>query len=301
MNKDNQAVGYHIPIIDLLSEDSKEISLQSSMQANRVKRKIRKISVAPGEDGMFKNWGTDVYLEEMVFPELFPYGTGGYISSCIDDPNKSLGFAEYCIGQLMSCDPKFRTNKTYILFLLLVKELIELKRCRTTYLRQATRLPTLNKQNLNNINPEDLSRFNRDYQVFKKMRGTAPYFEDAKKAVMSLLRQNGCPTLFLTLSCAEFDWHELLKEIAETVYRRKFSWQEIEDMSVRERNRLIAENVVQTTLHYSKRIQKLFSLMKYDFFGNEDMSYHVSSYFFRVEFQQRGAPHVHSLLWVKNE
>ena len=96
----------------------------------------------------------------MAFPELYPYGTGGYLSSCIDDPNKSLGFAEYCIGQLMSCDPKFRTNKTYILFLLLVKELIELKRCRTTYLRQATRLPTLNKQSLNNINPEDLSRFN---------------------------------------------------------------------------------------------------------------------------------------------
>ena len=24
-------------------------------------------------------------------------------------------------------------------------------------------------------------------------------------------------------------------------------------------------------------------------------------YFYRVEFQQRGAPHVHSLLWLKNE
>ena len=41
--------------------------------------------------------------------------------------------------------------------------------------------------------------------------------------------------------------------------------------------------------------------MKYDFFGNEDMSYNVSSYLLRVEFQQRGASHVQSLLWVENE
>ena len=40
--------------------------------------------------------------------------------------------------------------------------------------------------------------------------------------------------------------------------------------------------------------------MQYDFFGNEDDYYHVSTYDFRVEFQQRGAPHIHSLLWLKN-
>ena len=42
--------------------------------------------------------------------------------------------------------------------------------------------------------------------------------------------------------------------------------------------------------------------MKYDnFFGdNEDHKYHVSSYFYCIEFQARGAPHVHSLLWLKD-
>ena len=42
--------------------------------------------------------------------------------------------------------------------------------------------------------------------------------------------------------------------------------------------------------------------MKYDNFFSDsgDKSYHVSSYFYRVEFQQRGAPHVHSLLWLKD-
>ena len=49
------------------------------------------------------------------------------------------------------------------------------------------------------------------------------YYEESKKNLMAILRQQGCPSVFLTLSCAEFDWVELLKEIAETVYRQKFT------------------------------------------------------------------------------
>ena len=41
--------------------------------------------------------------------------------------------------------------------------------------------------------------------------------------------------------------------------------------------------------------------MKYDFFEGSTDTYHASSYFYRIEFQQRGAPHVHSLLWLKNK
>ena len=40
--------------------------------------------------------------------------------------------------------------------------------------------------------------------------------------------------------------------------------------------------------------------MKTDFFEGSSNTYHSSSHFFRIEFQQRGAPHVHSLLWLKN-
>jgi len=117
--------------------------------------------------------------------------------------------------------------------------------------------------------------------------------------LMALIRQLGCPTAFFTLSCAEFDWKELLKEIAETVYRREFRLEEIEEISDREKNKLIADNVVQSTLHYNKRCQKLFSLMRSSFFHSETSSYFVATYYFRVEFQMRGAPHVHSLLWLQ--
>ena len=119
----------------------------------------------------------------------------------------------------MSCDEKFRNDSIYLFFLLLVKELIMLKRCKTTYLCQATKIPNLNKSDVLNLKHENLGRYNRSFEVFKNRRGTSMYYEESKKNVMALMRQNGCPSVFFTLSMAEFDWVELLQEIVETVYR----------------------------------------------------------------------------------
>ena len=193
--------------LDIISnptqKQSSELAFKSSNHAHIISKKAQKISVAPGEDGSFQNWGSDIFLEEKCFPEKFPYGTGGYLSSSVEDPEKAIGFAEYCVSQIMSCDPKFRMDVTYIFFLLLVKELIQIKRCINTYFRQATMLPTVNKENLSRISPEDLIRYNRTYKVFKSLRGTCMYFEECKHNLMALIRQLGCPTAFLTLSCAE--------------------------------------------------------------------------------------------------
>ena len=291
--------------VDKISGPSDEqisfVREKAKRQAAIIEERVKKISVAPGEFGAFQNWGKDIFLEERAFPEKFPYGTGGYLSSCIHDEGNDMGFASYCINQIMSADPKFRNDSSYLFFLLLVKELIQLKRCKSTYFRQATRLPNMTKESILNIDKSNLSRFNRSYQVFKNMRGTSMYYEESKKNLMAHLRQNGCPTVFLTLSCAEFDWPELLKEILETVHRKKVTDEYIADLSQSAKNKIISENVVQSTLHFQKRVDKLFSIMQDDFFDAGDDSYHVSSYFYRIEFQQRGAPHLHSLLWLKNK
>ena len=73
-------------------------------------------------------------------------------------------------------------------------------------MRQATKLPNITKETIKNIKAADLTRYNRSYEVFKTMRGTSMYYEEAKKNVMAILRQKGSPSLFLTLSCAEYSW-----------------------------------------------------------------------------------------------
>ena len=50
-------------------------------QREIIKENIDRICVAPGEGGQWKNWQSELYLEEKLFPALFPYGIGGYLSS----------------------------------------------------------------------------------------------------------------------------------------------------------------------------------------------------------------------------
>ena len=83
--------------------------------------------------------------------------------------------------------------------MLLVKELIALKRCKETYLRQATNVPKMTKDDVMNVKHENLVRYNRTFEVFKTMRGTSSYYQQSKKNLMAMLRQKGCPTLFVTI------------------------------------------------------------------------------------------------------
>ena len=86
---------------------------------------------------------------------------------------------------------------------------------------------------------------------------------------MAIIRQRRCPSIFLTLSSAEFDWPELLQQVAEIVYRKKIPMEDIEKMTYKEWNKLISENVAITTLHFQKRIEKFFSIIGYNFFAED--------------------------------
>ena len=81
-------------ISDPSEEQSKDLAIKSSNHAHIVSKKAEKICVAPGEYGSFQNWGQDIFLEEKCFPEKFPYGQGGYLSSCMEDSDKAVGFAD---------------------------------------------------------------------------------------------------------------------------------------------------------------------------------------------------------------
>ena len=70
-------------------------------QTKKIKDNIEKICVAPGEGGQWKNWQSDLYLEEKLFPALFPYGVGGFLSSNMLRQN-NMGFSNYVKSCLLS-------------------------------------------------------------------------------------------------------------------------------------------------------------------------------------------------------
>ena len=213
-----------------------------------------------------------------------------------------MSYSNYVKSRLLSVNPKFRNDPCYVFFLLLVKESVDSKRSEATYLRKATKVPKLNASFLKENPKEFLMRYNNAFTTFKTMRGTAPYYEDVKKRLMATIRQRGSPTLFVTLSCAEYDWIDLVKKIYETKYKVSVTSEFIEEQSQAWRNKLINENVVQSTMHFAKRTDKILSLLKtIPIFEHKGVKYYVRFYFLRAEYQARGAPHDHLMLWLEGE
>ena len=111
------------------------------------------------------------------------------------------------------------------------------------------------------------------------------YYQDAKTKLMALLRQKGCPSLFMTISCAEYKWLQLVKQILETEWKQEVSMDYVESLSDSERNHIVSRSAVQSTIHFQKRVEKIFSIVKdYDeiFEGHS-----VTNYYYRIEFQAR--------------
>ena len=104
--------------------------------------------------------------------------------------------------------------------------------------------------------------------------------------LMATLRQKGAPTIFTTLSSAEYEWDDLALHIFETITKSKSSLQFIREKSVAWRNKLMSENVIQSTIHFAKRTDKIMALLqKEELFTHLGVQYRVESYFYRVEFQ----------------
>ena len=270
-------------------EDSEDEPIPESTTPKK-KTKFQKVVVAPGEHGSFQNWGEDTFLEEKCFPMLFMHGSHGYLQSCLN--GNTRGFAAYCRDRLKGVDPRFREDFVYIFYITLIKLKVEIKRSIQTHMRQARKTPNITKEFVMKTPGENLERFNKTFSVFKNVRGTSMYFQHMKKNAMATIRQKGGPHIFLTLSHAEFQNEDLFKQILETCLNREITKEELKNMNLTpsEKGKIITENVVETTLNFQKRLEKVLKFMttKSICRGNSEKKYKVSGFFYRIEFQQRG-------------
>ena len=105
-----------------------------------------------------------------------------------------------------------------MMFLLLVLDSIKMRRAQQTAFRKVTRLQKYTNDRTK-VTEEDralLERRNIGYRTFKNIRGTAPYFEHSKSRLFAFLRQKGPPTIFTTITSAEYDWIDLMINIIRT-------------------------------------------------------------------------------------
>ena len=118
------------------------------------------------------------------------------------------------------------------------------------------------------------------------IRGTNQYWFRVKGEVKAMIAEYGSPTLFLTLSCAEYDSADIAQ------YLRKVN-NAPQSYSIA---RLCTEDPVSVSRQFSYKFKDFFNIV----ILQRGVLGKVEQYYVKKEYQMRGAPHYHILLWIEN-
>ena len=101
-----------------------------------------------------------------------------------------------------------------------------------------------------------------------------------------MLREWGTPTLFLTFSCAEYESPEIAH------YLHKVN--DVPDSYPT--GRLCCEDPISVSRNFSQKFHNFFNtvILKGNILGT------VTHYFYKKEYQARGAPHYHAVVWIQD-
>lgn len=136
------------------------------------------------------------------------------------------------------------------------------------------------------------------YKFTSKIVGSPAYWEGQKNDAFAMIRQLGCFSLFVTLSAAETQWPELLQILKRTVDKENVDLDYVKTLDFMEKARLIRSDPVTCALYFEHRFKEL----KKTWYQKDGplAGYEIAHLYYRIEFQHRGSPHVHMVIWLKN-
>ena len=122
--------------------------------------------------------------------------------------------------------------------------------------------------------------------MLQSVRGTKQYWWQRKSDLKCMVRSWGSPTLFLTFSCAEYEWSDMAR------YLRKVN----NVPASYDIGRLCTEDPISVSRKFSEKFHSFFRtvICKGQILGE------VEHFYWKKEYQARGAPHYHILLWIKD-
>nr|XP_058946351.1 uncharacterized protein LOC131774356 [Pocillopora verrucosa] len=144
---------------------------------------------------------------------------------------------------------------------------------------------------------ERLIHLDEGFQFLRALRGSPPYFEKAKKDLFAMIRQLGPSSIFCSFSSAETQWIHFLRILGQVVDHKDYTTSELENMTWDEKCRLIQSDPVTWARHFDYQISQFLTNF---LFGKAQPLGKISDWFYRVEYQQRGSPHIHMLIWLED-
>ena len=250
---------------------------------------------APGEGQHPLSLYHDVDAEYLCFPTIFC----GQKRPSKEERTVPVHYSDIVKWELRSVDRRAAQSVPNIFFKhkkLQMKQIsdkvnLAVRRCK----RKGKKITAAEARNSEYL--DKLVNLDEGYYIFRQLRNSPAYLEAKKKDIFAIIRQLSLPTSFMSLSAADTRWTDLLKMLAKLNNGVDYSDKDIEGLTSQEKTRLVQKDPVTCSRYFDHRVQEfLNTILKSDCepIGKlRDFSY-------RVEFQQRGSPHIHMLVWIVN-
>lgn len=205
------AINYDAPENEATNEGVTETFVPHLLPADQQQRIDRQFQMPYPElaDHPVDEFTTEGYIAK-AFPCLFPDGKGDFLFPRA----KKLTRKEYILYLLMYKDRRFIKDQRFCYFGMNTL----LRHQAMSYAGVAVQKNALNGQTVQTIrqlmidNPHFLSKI----MVFAaNLRSTRPYWAQRTSELLDMVTQLGCPTIFFTLSAADYHWPDLFRLLCE--------------------------------------------------------------------------------------
>ncbi|CAF4849785.1 unnamed protein product [Rotaria socialis] len=227
-------------------------------------------------------WQLQSGMEESTFPWIYPTGEGGEL-----DRKRpiSLKIRDYCKLRLMSADKRWQADPIWTF--------------RAMNLIQRDDLCSAVNYHAKKYYKKDRLCYNIYPSIGKAVRGTSAYWSTPKKILRAMYATLSKPNIFLSINLQ--DDIEFLTHIDESRFGNvnNPNYHEIDNLSDDDYLQLVNENSALIARMCHRRMlafEKFITDKRHPFF----IDYAVANYFFKIEFQRGGLPHLHTLLWLNN-
>ncbi|XP_062580136.1 uncharacterized protein LOC134242119 [Saccostrea cucullata] len=251
-------------------------------------------NIAPGEGRNPVRMLQEPGNEAKTFPCHFPSGK----FSWNEERATRITLARYFNNRLMNADDRFAKDSNYIFFSQFMSELNQvIEKTQISIRKSVSKMGTGKLVTSDMVQDPDILRTllqnDEALRFMQPIRGTPAYWSSAQKDLFAMLRQLGIPTWFCSFSAAEHRWNDAIR----TILKQQNDNRNPNTMDWSEKNETLRSNPVTVARMFEHR----FHVFHRDVVCSPSNPIgKVVDFFQRVEFQQRGSPHMHCLYWVEN-
>ena len=219
----------------------------------------QEIAIAPGEVKQPISVLNGKFCEELAHLHLFP--------SCRYDYQIEreipLSPSEYFNRRLLHYRQKFAADSDYIFFAHSLLQKVQLSSQINTAMKKviSNNLTARMSSKKFKQRVKELIAKNKGFSFMSSIKGTPTQWKTFLHQVLGMVKQLGTPTFFLTLSCADLRWNELMISIIFKLNDIDLADEDIDKLSYHERCDTLNKHSVLVARHFQYRVEMFLKLL----------------------------------------